>query len=108
MRDVVLIACILMSLYADCVRNAPCVQQFAADKGLPLLIVHVGDRPTWKDPSHPLRNDTRLPVTTVPTAATWVPPGKPAAVVGSALEAARTPSDVHTLLDDLLRTSNNS
>lgn len=86
-------------------RNAPVVQQFATAHNIPLLIIRVGDRTTWKSPSHPLRSDPVLPVNSVPTAATWIAPGKPAAVAGSALERATTDADVHTLLQELLQQS---
>lgn len=79
------------------------VQRFAANHGVPLLTVLVGDRKSWKNPSHPLRNDPNLPITSVPSAVAWVAPGKPDGVIGSALERATSEPQVQTLLQDLLQ-----
>ncbi len=89
--------------YPDCVRNAPLVHQFAKTHNLPLLIINVGGRTSWKDPAHPLRSDPVLSVTGVPTVATWVPPGQPGHVIAGALEDASTPAEVASVLQQLLR-----
>lgn len=36
-----------------------------------LLKAYVGDRPTWRNPQHPLRVDPRFKLTGVPTLIRW-------------------------------------
>ncbi|KAJ7567424.1 hypothetical protein O6H91_02G146200 [Diphasiastrum complanatum] len=60
----------------DCVRAEPVINkaiESSSRKGrtVRLLRVYVGDRPTWRSPSHPLRIDRRLQLKGVPTLIRW-------------------------------------
>ncbi|KAG9450648.1 hypothetical protein H6P81_010613 [Aristolochia fimbriata] len=57
----------------DCVRAEPVIYQKleASVKDIVLLKAYVGDRPTWRNPSHPLRTDQRFKLTGVPTLIRW-------------------------------------
>ncbi|XP_068642678.1 thioredoxin-like protein Clot [Aristolochia californica] len=57
----------------DCVRAEPVIYQKleASAKDVVLLKAYVGDRPTWRNPSHPLRVDQRFKLTGVPTLIRW-------------------------------------
>lgn len=43
----------------------------ASTKDVALLRAYVGDRPTWRTPSHPWRVDPRFKLTGVPTLIRW-------------------------------------
>ncbi|GAQ81188.1 hypothetical protein KFL_000730250 [Klebsormidium nitens] len=59
----------------DCVRGEPEILKSlaASSKHINLLRVYVGDRPTWRDPSHPLRTDPKLSqfIRGVPSLVSW-------------------------------------
>ena len=43
----------------------------SASKNVALLRAYVGDRPTWRNPQHPWRVDSRFKLTGVPTLVRW-------------------------------------
>ncbi|KAL2642493.1 hypothetical protein R1flu_010080 [Riccia fluitans] len=57
----------------DCVRAEPVIYKVVdgAEKPVTLLRVYVGDRPTWWNPEHPLRKDSRFALKGVPTLVKW-------------------------------------
>ena len=65
-----------------------CIGVKAAPKPSPL---QVGDRPTWKNPVHPFRQDTLLKLSGIPTLMHWTESG-PASRVDSHLERAPDPN----------------
>lgn len=69
----------------DCVKAEGPIRAAAAAAGAPLLTAYVGDRATWRDPGHPLREELRL--TGVPTLLAWGS-GGPGRRLGPELEAA--------------------
>ncbi|CAK7331849.1 unnamed protein product [Dovyalis caffra] len=62
-----------LSWCPDCVRAEPVILKKL--KALPddvaLLRAYVGDRPTWRNPQHPWRVDSRFKLTGVPTLISW-------------------------------------
>uniref|UniRef100_A0A7N0UV46 Thioredoxin-like protein Clot n=1 Tax=Kalanchoe fedtschenkoi TaxID=63787 RepID=A0A7N0UV46_KALFE len=58
-----------LSWCPDCVRAEPVIynklEALSDDVGI--LRAYVGDRPTWRNPAHPWRNDPRFKLTGVPT-----------------------------------------
>ncbi|XP_051145237.1 thioredoxin-like protein Clot [Andrographis paniculata] len=57
----------------DCVRAEPVIYQKleASTDNVALLRAYVGDRPTWRDPGHPWRTDSRFKLKGVPTLIRW-------------------------------------
>ncbi|CAK9322410.1 unnamed protein product [Citrullus colocynthis] len=57
----------------DCVRAEPVIYKKleAASDDIALLRAYVGDRPTWRNPQHPWRVDSRFKLTGVPTLVRW-------------------------------------
>ncbi|EFJ07219.1 hypothetical protein SELMODRAFT_134020 [Selaginella moellendorffii] len=57
----------------DCVRAEPVIYKEVESAGhkVTLVRVNVGDKPTWRDPAHPLRIDPRFRLTGVPTLIRW-------------------------------------
>ncbi|KAG6554165.1 hypothetical protein Mapa_004081 [Marchantia paleacea] len=57
----------------DCVRAEPVIYRVVdgVEKPVTLLRVYVGDRPTWRNPEHALRNDSRFALKGVPTLIKW-------------------------------------
>lgn len=63
----------LLSSLQDCVRAEPVIYkklETGADD-VALLRAFVGDRPTWRNPQHPWRVDSRFKLTGVPTLIRW-------------------------------------
>lgn len=58
---------------SDCVRAEPVIYKKleAASDDIALLRAYVGDRPTWRNPQHPWRVDSRFKLTGVPTLVRW-------------------------------------
>ncbi|KAK9803716.1 hypothetical protein WJX73_005441 [Symbiochloris irregularis] len=67
----------------DVVRSLPAARRQVKKAGGTLFQVNVGDRPTWKDPDHPLRHS--LQATGVPTIIHWTKDG-PGQRLGKDLE----------------------
>lgn len=67
----------------DVVRSLPAARRQVQKAGGTLFQVNVGDRPTWKDPNHPLRHS--LQATGVPTIIHWTKDG-PGQRLGKDLE----------------------
>lgn len=57
------------SLLADCVRAEPVIYKKleASPSDVQLLRAYVGDRPTWRQPQHPWRVDSKFKLKGVPT-----------------------------------------
>ncbi|KAI7817441.1 hypothetical protein BC939DRAFT_329922 [Gamsiella multidivaricata] len=56
----------------DCVTAGPIVEErFSKLDNVVFVDTPVGDRPTWKDPNHPLRHDKVIKITAVPTLVHW-------------------------------------
>lgn len=57
----------------DCVRAEPVIYKTleASPDDIALLQAYVGDRPTWRNPQHPFRVDSRFKLTGVPTLFRW-------------------------------------
>ncbi|GBG85501.1 hypothetical protein CBR_g40140 [Chara braunii] len=59
----------------DCRKAEPvidkCFAEAAAEKERVLVRCYVGDGPTWRNPQHPFRTDSRLKLTGVPTLVRW-------------------------------------
>ncbi|KAG0353750.1 Thioredoxin domain-containing protein 17 [Gamsiella multidivaricata] len=65
----------------DCVTGMSCspmvslllafVERFSKLDNVVFVDTPVGDRPTWKDPNHPLRHDKVIKITAVPTLVHW-------------------------------------
>lgn len=66
---------LFLSLYTvlDCVRAEPVIYKTleASPDDIALLQAYVGDRPTWRNPQHPFRVDSRFKLTGVPTLFRW-------------------------------------
>ena len=62
-----------LSCATDCVRAEPVIykklEAIAGD--VVLLRAYVGDRPTWRNPLHPWRVDSKFKLTGVPTLIRW-------------------------------------
>lgn len=58
---------------SDCVRAEPVIfkKLESASDDIALLRAYVGDRPTWRNPLHPWRVDSRFKLTGVPTLVRW-------------------------------------
>nr|ADR70873.1 thioredoxin-like family protein [Hevea brasiliensis] len=56
-----------------CVRAEPVIYKKleASSDDITLLRADVGDRPTWRNPQHPWRLDSRFKLTGVPTLVSW-------------------------------------
>lgn len=57
----------------DCVRAEPVIYKKleASADDVAVLRAYVGDRPTWRNPQHPWRLDSRFKLTGVPTLVRW-------------------------------------
>ncbi|KAF9901842.1 Thioredoxin domain-containing protein 17 [Lobosporangium transversale] len=56
----------------DCVKAGPVVAgRFSKLDNVVLIDAPVGDRPTWKDMSHPYRHDKVIKISAVPTLVHW-------------------------------------
>ncbi|GFY90447.1 thioredoxin superfamily protein [Actinidia rufa] len=62
-----------LSWCPDCVRAEPVIYKKleASSDDVALLRAFVGDRPTWRNPQHPWRVDSRFKLTGVPTLIRW-------------------------------------
>ncbi|XP_044493112.1 thioredoxin-like protein Clot [Mangifera indica] len=62
-----------LSWCPDCVRAEPVIYKTleASPDDIALLQAYVGDRPTWRNPQHPWRVDSRFKLTGVPTLIRW-------------------------------------
>ncbi|KAK6143131.1 hypothetical protein DH2020_023479 [Rehmannia glutinosa] len=62
-----------LSWCPDCVRAEPVIYKKleASSDNVALLRAYVGDRPTWRNPHHPLRSDSTFKLTGVPTLISW-------------------------------------
>ncbi|XP_022152566.1 thioredoxin-like protein Clot [Momordica charantia] len=62
-----------LSWCPDCVRAEPGIYRKleAASEDIALLRAYVGDRPTWRNPQHPWRVDSRFKLAGVPTLVRW-------------------------------------
>ncbi|KAE8038196.1 hypothetical protein FH972_010728 [Carpinus fangiana] len=62
-----------LSWCPDCVRAEPVIYKKleATADDVVLLRAFVGDRPTWRNPQHPWRIDSRFKLTGVPTLVRW-------------------------------------
>ncbi|KAF3449991.1 hypothetical protein FNV43_RR06070 [Rhamnella rubrinervis] len=62
-----------LSWCPDCVRAEPVIYKTleSASEDIALLRAYVGDRPTWRNPQHPWRVDSRFKLTGVPTLVRW-------------------------------------
>ncbi|XP_059432058.1 thioredoxin-like protein Clot [Corylus avellana] len=62
-----------LSWCPDCVRAEPVIYKKleATADDVVLLRAFVGDRPTWRNPQHPWRVDSRFKLTGVPTLVRW-------------------------------------
>ncbi|CAB4268009.1 unnamed protein product [Prunus armeniaca] len=62
-----------LSWCPDCVRAEPVIYKKleATADDVALLRAYVGDRPTWRNPVHPWRVDSRFKLTGVPTLFRW-------------------------------------
>ncbi|KAL5563363.1 hypothetical protein UlMin_033110 [Ulmus minor] len=62
-----------LSWCPDCVRAEPVIyKKLESTPGdVALLRAYVGDRPTWRNPQHPWRVDTKFKLTGVPTLVRW-------------------------------------
>ncbi|KAH9774598.1 Thioredoxin-like protein Clot [Citrus sinensis] len=62
-----------LSWCPDCVRAEPVIYKTleASPDDIALLQAYVGDRPTWRNPQHPFRVDSRFKLTGVPTLFRW-------------------------------------
>mmetsp|Transcript_953 Transcript_953/g.2942 ORF Transcript_953/g.2942 Transcript_953/m.2942 type:complete len:135 (-) Transcript_953:227-631(-) len=81
----------------DCARALPAARKLVAETGGTLLQVNVGDRPVWKDPNHPYRQEPDLKLTGVPTIIRWTADG-PGQRLGPELEAATTEDEAAALI----------
>lgn len=59
--------------FSDCVRAEPVIYEKlkASSDDVALLRAYVGDRPTWRNPHHPWRVDSRFKLKGVPTLIRW-------------------------------------
>ncbi|XP_059651813.1 thioredoxin-like protein Clot [Cornus florida] len=62
-----------LSWCPDCVRAEPVIYKKleASPYNVALLCAYVGDRPTWRNPLHPWRADSKFKLTGVPTLIRW-------------------------------------
>ncbi|XP_021280246.1 thioredoxin-like protein Clot [Herrania umbratica] len=62
-----------LSWCPDCVRAEPFIYKKleASADDVAVLRAYVGDRPTWRNPQHPWRLDSRFKLTGVPTLVRW-------------------------------------
>jgi Eukaryotic protein of unknown function (DUF953) len=60
----------------------PPTKAVIAAAGLSLLAIDVGDRGQWRDPNHPLRMDSQLKLTGIPTLIEWTENGPAAKRLG--------------------------
>ncbi|KAF5736409.1 thioredoxin-like protein Clot [Tripterygium wilfordii] len=62
-----------LSWCPDCVRAEPVIYKKleTSTDDVALLRAYVGDRPTWRNPQHPWRSDSRFKLTGVPTLIRW-------------------------------------
>ncbi|KAK9282977.1 hypothetical protein L1049_011202 [Liquidambar formosana] len=62
-----------LSWCPDCVRAEPVIYKKleASSDDVALLRAYVGDRPTWRNPQHPWRIDSRFKLKGVPTLVRW-------------------------------------
>ncbi|KAK6928668.1 Thioredoxin domain-containing protein 17-like domain [Dillenia turbinata] len=62
-----------LSWCPDCVRAEPVIYKKleASPHEIGLLRAYVGDRPTWRNPAHPWRIDSRFKLKGVPTLIRW-------------------------------------
>ncbi|GMY22337.1 thioredoxin-like protein Clot [Fagus crenata] len=62
-----------LSWCPDCVRAEPVIYKKleTGSDDVALLRAFVGDRPTWRNPQHPWRVDSRFKITGVPTLVRW-------------------------------------
>ncbi|XP_010265834.1 PREDICTED: thioredoxin-like protein Clot [Nelumbo nucifera] len=62
-----------LSWCPDCVRAEPVIYKKleASSANVALLRGFVGDRPTWRNPNHPWRVDSRFKLKGVPTLVSW-------------------------------------
>ncbi|KAL0411295.1 UNVERIFIED_CONTAM: Thioredoxin-like protein Clot [Sesamum latifolium] len=62
-----------LSWCPDCVRAEPVIYKKleASPDNVALLRAYVGDRPTWRNPQHPFRSDSRFSLKGVPTLILW-------------------------------------
>ncbi|GMH27273.1 hypothetical protein Nepgr_029116 [Nepenthes gracilis] len=62
-----------LSWCPDCVRAEPIIYKKleALSDDVVLLRAYVGDRPTWRNPQHPWRIDSRFQLKGVPTLVCW-------------------------------------
>ncbi|EEF49186.1 thioredoxin-like protein Clot [Ricinus communis] len=62
-----------LSWCPDCVRAEPVIYKKleASSDDVTLLRAYVGDRPTWRNPQHPWRVDSKFKLTGVPTLVCW-------------------------------------
>ncbi|KAL1300259.1 hypothetical protein HN51_044943 [Arachis hypogaea] len=62
-----------LSWCPDCVRAEPVIYKRleASPDNIGILKAYVGDRPTWRNPQHPWRVDSRFKLTGVPTLIRW-------------------------------------
>ncbi|KAI8545778.1 hypothetical protein RHMOL_Rhmol07G0064700 [Rhododendron molle] len=62
-----------LSWCPDCVRAEPVIYKKleASPDDVALLRAYVGDRPTWRNPQHPWRVDSRFKLKGVPTLVRW-------------------------------------
>ncbi|KAI3448929.1 hypothetical protein Pfo_005594 [Paulownia fortunei] len=62
-----------LSWCPDCVRAEPVIYKKleASSDDVALLRAYVGDRPTWRNPQHPWRADSRFKLRGVPTLIRW-------------------------------------
>ena len=64
--------------------------------------MNVGDRPAWKSPDHPYRNEADLKLTGVPTIFEWTAEGGPVRRLGSELESASNAEEAAALISKFL------
>ncbi|XP_073307348.1 thioredoxin-like protein Clot [Primulina huaijiensis] len=62
-----------LSWCPDCVRAEPVIYKKLEESSdnVVLLRAYVGDRPTWRNPHHPWRTDSRFKLKGVPTLIRW-------------------------------------
>ncbi|XP_052179384.1 thioredoxin-like protein Clot [Diospyros lotus] len=62
-----------LSWCPDCVRAEPIIYKKleASADDVALLRAYVGDRPTWRNPNHPWRIDSKFKLARVPTLIRW-------------------------------------
>lgn len=60
-------------MFTDCVRAEPVIYKKleSSPDDVALLRAYVGDRPTWRNPHHPWRVDSKFKLKGVPTLILW-------------------------------------